>query len=123
MISIIEKLPVVGKAGPKVREAYDSIHLLVKLKPLAIATFWSLAAWMCECLGFWIVLNTFGVKAPLLTASFIYALGTIIGAVSPGGLGLMEATMIGLLSAKAVMGAAVIADGALASAATMIIRP
>jgi len=29
IISLFEKMPVVGKSGPKLREAYDSIHLLV----------------------------------------------------------------------------------------------
>lgn len=121
LIGLFEKLPVIGRFAQKLHTAYESTYLLMRLIPLSIATFWSLMAWLCECAGFWLVLHSLHVNAPLLTASFIYALGTIVGAVSPGGLGIMEGSMVGLLQTKAVMGENVMgmAD---ASAATMIIR-
>lgn len=121
MLGLLERLPLVGRLGQRLRIAYDSIHALVRFVPLCVATFWSLVAWMCECLGFWIVLYAFGFDVPVLTASFIYALGTIVGAVSPGGLGVTEGSMVGLLQTRAVMNDAV-PTMAEASAATMIIR-
>ena len=121
LLGLLEGMPVIGKFAHKFHEAYDSMYVLVGSRPLAVATFWSLLAWMCECTGFFIVLRAFGAPAPLLTASFIYAIGTIVGAVSPGGLGFTEGSMVGLLQTTAVMGAATL-DSATASAATMIIR-
>ena len=121
IIGLLEKLPVVGKFGQKLRTAYDSIHELVKFTPLLIATFWSFVAWMCECCGLWLVLHVMDVSVPLLTASFIYALGTIVGAVSPGGLGVTEGSIVGLLGSATVMKESAMPI-AVASAATMIIR-
>ena len=121
LIRLFEKLPVVGRFAEKLHVAYESINALVKPVPLSIATFWSLLAWMCECLGLWIVLYTMQARVPVLTASFIYALGTIVGAVSPGGLGVTEGSIVGLLQTETVMGAAKMGM-AHASAATMIIR-
>lgn len=121
LIGLIERLPIAGRIAQKLRTAYESTYLLMRLVPLTIATFWSLMAWLCECVGFWLVLHTLHVQAPLLTASFIYALGTIVGAVSPGGLGVMEGSMVGLLQTKTVMGENAMGMAA-ASAATMIIR-
>ena len=57
----------------------------------------------------------------LLAACFIYALGTIVGVVSPGGLGVTEGSMLGMLQSSTIMGAARLAKGS-AAAATLIIR-
>jgi uncharacterized protein (TIRG00374 family) len=121
LIGLVERMPLIGRFGQKFHTAYESIHRLVKLAPLSVATFWSLMAWLCECIGFWIVLRTFSAEAKALTASFIYALGTIVGVVSPGGLGVMEGSMVGLLQTGTVMEGRVLSM-AEASAATMIIR-
>jgi uncharacterized protein (TIRG00374 family) len=86
-----------------------------------VATFWSTCAWLCECLGFWITLRAFTPDPHVLAACFIYALGTIIGVASPGGLGLTEGSMVGMLQSRSIMGAAVV-DKAPAAAATLIIR-
>jgi uncharacterized protein (TIRG00374 family) len=121
MIDLSEKLPVIGKMAGKLREAYESTYVCFRLAPLSIATFWSLCAWMCECIGFWLVLKILGVQAQLLTASFIYAFGTIVGVVSPGGLGVMDGSMVGMLQLTGLMGAAATGKG-VATAATIIIR-
>jgi uncharacterized protein (TIRG00374 family) len=83
----------------KIHEAYDSIYRLIKLRNLVIATGISLVGWFLECLGFFIVLEVFGVHLRILTATFIYSFSTILGAASflPGGLGVTEGSLAGLL--------------------------
>lgn len=121
IIGLTGKLPVIGKVEHNIREMYQSTYLILKLVPLSVATFWSVCAWMCECFGFWIVLNALNVPPQLLAASFIYAFGTIVGVVSPGGLGVMDVSMVGMLQLPAFMGENVADDG-IAAAGTMIIR-
>jgi uncharacterized protein (TIRG00374 family) len=105
----------------KLHNLYDSIYRLVRLGPLAVATFWSLLAWLCECLGFWLTLKAFTDGPEVLAACFIYALGTIVGVASPGGLGLTEGSMVGMLQSATIMGAARLTKVP-ATAATLIIR-
>jgi uncharacterized protein (TIRG00374 family) len=56
-----------------------------------------------ECVGFYIVLKVFSassnVEVSLLVATFIYGFSTLIGAIAmlPGGLGVTEASLTGLL--------------------------
>ncbi|MDP8224090.1 MAG: lysylphosphatidylglycerol synthase transmembrane domain-containing protein [Candidatus Lernaella stagnicola] len=121
LIGLIEKLGPLRRVGDKLHSMYDSTYRLLRFWPLLVATFWSVLAWLCECLGFWITLSAFTDDPQLLAAAFIYALGTILGVVSPGGLGPTEASMIGMLQSQTIMGAAKMTK-APASAATLIIR-
>jgi uncharacterized membrane protein YbhN (UPF0104 family) len=60
-----------------------------------------LLAWCAECLGLWLVLIGLGYgRLSLFAVVFVYALSTLAGAVSllPGGLGVTEAGMAGLLA-------------------------
>jgi uncharacterized protein (TIRG00374 family) len=57
-------------------------------------------AWFWECLAFWVVLAGLGEHGTsLFTATFVYAFATLAGALSllPGGLGVTEGSMAGLL--------------------------
>jgi uncharacterized protein (TIRG00374 family) len=68
--------------------------------PLMLTTLLSVAAWLCECAGFWLVLRGLpGGAIPVQLAIFIYAATTVLGALSflPGGLGVTEGSMILLL--------------------------
>lgn len=121
LIGLVEKLPRVDRIGHRLHTLYDSMAALVRPWPLAAATGLSIAAWMCECLGFYLVIRLFDGGAGVGTASFIYAFGTIVGAVAPGGLGLTDGAMIAMLQNGAVMGGAPLVKG-VAGTATMIIR-
>ena len=121
MIGLIEHRRMFAKVGHRLHDAYESIYRLVRPGPLTVATIWSTLAWFCECLGFWITISAFTDDPNLMAASFIYALGTIVGVVSPGGLGVTEGSMLGMLQTKALMGAARLGK-ADAGAATLIIR-
>lgn len=103
VISYLEKIKLFHKAGHKFHEAYESIYALVKFKPLVIATGMSLVAWFLECLGLFVVLKVYSsitqIDVSLLSAVFIYGFSTLIGSIAmlPGGLGVTEASITGLL--------------------------
>jgi uncharacterized protein (TIRG00374 family) len=94
------RLPLLRRLAPKMTELADAMSAQLTPGPLAVTTALSLAAWLCECLGFWLVIGGLpGVSAPLQLAIFIYAATTVLGALSflPGGLGVTEGGMTLLL--------------------------
>ncbi len=103
---------------------YDSVHWLLRPKPLLFAATNGLISWLGECVAFFLVLVGLGFDATpklLLTATFVLAASTLIGSVSllPGGLGAAEIGMTAMLLA-------LIKDGHMthdvAVAATLLIR-
>jgi uncharacterized protein (TIRG00374 family) len=105
--------------GP-VLTMYDDLSTLCGPRLLAAATSIAVPAWMCECLGFGLILHAFpSTTVAMGIAVLIYALTTIAGALSflPGGLGVTESTMTLLL----VSSAAQITSGT-AVAATLLTR-
>ncbi len=104
IISVFEKIKFLKKFISKFHTAYESIYLMLRIKPLIIAFFISLVSWFFECIGFYVVLKVFSysvemVSVSLLIATFIYGFSTLIGAIAmlPGGLGATEASITGLL--------------------------
>ncbi|HET7325514.1 MAG TPA: lysylphosphatidylglycerol synthase transmembrane domain-containing protein, partial [Halococcus sp.] len=112
-----ESLPVVGDYAGDLETFYESAYALFRLRPLSVATVLSINAWGLEGVALWIILQGFDIETALLVGVFVFALGTVIGAVSmlPGGLGAAEASMTALLLTFGV--AEPIAVGA-----TMVIR-
>lgn len=97
---VCARLPVLHRLAPKIEEFADSISALLSAGPLALTTGLSVAAWLCECVGFWLIIGGLpGVSSPLQLAIFIYAATTVLGALSllPGGLGVTEGGMTLLL--------------------------
>jgi len=116
----LARLPLLGRASKPLHDAYESMAALVRPRPLVVATALSVAAWFCECLAFAAVVRGFpGAAISLHAATFIYASMTIAGALSflPGGLGVTEAGMTGLLLK---LGQGV--DAAVAVGATFVTR-
>ncbi|HEY5536970.1 MAG TPA: lysylphosphatidylglycerol synthase transmembrane domain-containing protein [Ignavibacteria bacterium] len=104
IISLFERIRFLKKFISKFHTAYESIYLMLKLKPLIIAFLISIVSWFFECVGFYVVLKVFSysvemVSISLLIATFIYGFSTLIGAIAmlPGGLGATEASITGLL--------------------------
>jgi glycosyltransferase 2 family protein len=103
IISFFERFQFLKKHIQKIHTAYDSVYTMLRVKPLIIATFISLVSWFFECIGFYLVLKIFsggsGLEISLLSATFIYAFSTLIGAIAmlPGGVGMTEASLTGLL--------------------------
>jgi uncharacterized protein (TIRG00374 family) len=90
---------------------------LVAPAPLAWAILLSVVSWFFECLAFYLVLQGLGIDVSLGAATVLYAFASLAGAVSmlPGGLGVAEGSLTGLLVALGTP----LPD---AAAATLLIR-
>lgn len=95
IIDRIHAFPMIGSHTEKIRMMYESMYQLISPAPFVWAIVISLISWFLECLAFALVLWGFGVPLPLLSATFIYAFGTIMGALlmTPGGIGPTEGTI------------------------------
>ena len=99
---------------------YDDLASLCRPGQLAVATAIAVPSWLCECIGFGVILRAFAdTSVPAGTAALIYAATTIAGALSflPGGLGVTEGAMTLML----MKGGGVITSGT-AVAATLLTR-
>ncbi len=104
----------------RVHELVEGLTALSRPTALAWSTALSTLAWLCECLGFALIVSAFpGTSVPFGLAMLIYAATTIAGALSflPGGLGVTEGAMTLML----VQGAHGV-DGPTAAAATILTR-
>lgn len=121
ILGFTERLPLLGKAVPALREFYEGSFVLFRPQAALVGVGLGTISWFGEGIGFYFILKGLGMPAGLETFSnavFILAFSTVVGAVSalPGGLGASEASIAGML--VLVGGAA----PAIASAATVIIR-
>ena len=120
-LSIAARLPVLGRIAPRLREAYESLHIMTRPRPLFIGTSLATCAWALEVVSLGVILAGFsGVSLGWEATTFAYSASTIAGAVAmmPGGLGVTEAGITGLLMA---LGDAAMTP-AVATAATMLVR-
>ncbi len=121
VLRLLERLPLVGRMVPALREFYEGSFILFRPQAALLGVGLGTISWFGEGVGFYFILTGLGMPATLETFSnavFILAFSTVVGAVSalPGGLGASEASIAGML---------VFVGGALpatASAATVIIR-
>lgn len=103
IISFLENIKLFSRFAHKFHEAYESIYTLVKIKPLIIATLVSAVAWFLECLGLYTILRVYSsfthIDVSLMSAVFIYGFSTLVGSIAmlPGGLGVTEASLTGLM--------------------------
>jgi uncharacterized protein (TIRG00374 family) len=96
----------------------DTIRSSLSWKTLSWSTALSILAWGLEGIGFALSLRELGfAQLNLATSVSVYAVATIIGAFTflPGGIGITEASMAGILTATGMAAAS-------ASAATLITR-
>lgn len=120
LVGIACKMPVIRRAGDRIAEAYESLRTVGKAQVLALPVILSVAGWFCECLAFYFIVHGFsGGRIDLFSATFVYSLATVAGAVAmlPGGLGATEASLAGMLIALQTG-----LDTAEAAAATVLIR-
>jgi uncharacterized protein (TIRG00374 family) len=111
-------LPPIRKRREKLEGAVESMATLNRSRHLFSATLLSVLAWGFEGVGFYLIINSFpGVALEFYAALFIYAFSILIGAVSmiPGGLGVTEGAMTGLMVLLNV-------PKATAFAATLLVR-
>ncbi len=116
-----ERLPLVKRFVPMLREFYLGSFSLFRPLPTLVAVGLGTVSWLGEGLGFYLILVGLGISAGLQTLSlaiFILAFSTVIGAASalPGGLGAAEASIAGMLVLLLGLPAGT------AAAATLLIR-
>ncbi|MBM4157967.1 MAG: flippase-like domain-containing protein [Ignavibacteria bacterium] len=121
IIFVLGKVKLLKKHTEKLLTAYESIYKLIRIKPLIFALLISIISWFFECIAFYIILELFSAESSvninILSATFIYGFSTLIGALAmlPGGLGLTEASITGLLVLMKI-------PKSISVAATLIIR-
>lgn len=103
LITLTERLPIVGRFSPHLRDLYEGAYQLFRLKSALYAIALGFAAWLAQGLGLYLLLRGLGLPPSLPTASiaiFVLSFSTIVGAVSslPGGLGAAEASLASLLT-------------------------
>lgn len=124
VIAIARRTPVVRRFAPRLQEAYESLYTLSRPAPLLVGTLLSLLAWGLEVAALVVIVGAFpGAMIEWDAAAVVYSASTLAGALAmmPGGLGVTEAGMTGLLLLAEGAGAVGI-DRSLATAVTMLTR-
>lgn len=96
-ISVLEKR--VGKYAHGVKTVHKTFEATMEPKGLLLMTLLSAFAWFFECVGMYLVVLGFNESIDITMATFIFSFASLAGAVSmiPGGLGIAEAGISGLL--------------------------
>jgi uncharacterized protein (TIRG00374 family) len=98
-----EKLPIVSRFASQIDVFYESTYVLFAPWSLIFTTVLSFISWAGEVLAFYLVLVGLGMEPTgllMVQASFILPISTLAGAVviiAPGGLGVAEGGITGLL--------------------------
>ncbi len=121
LLDFCDRLPLVQRVSPRLREFYEGSFRLFRPGATLAAVGLGTISWMGEGLGFYLVLLGLGVEPGWRIASlaiFILAFSTVVGAAStlPGGLGAAEASIAGMLALLVGL------PGGTAAAATLLIR-
>ncbi len=113
IISLLEKRA--GKYSKNIKSLHTTFEMIMKPKKLVFMSFISAFAWFFECLALYYVIFGFGESIDIVISTFIFSFASLAGAVSmiPGGLGVAEGTITGLLqyfglSAAVSIGTAII---------------
>ncbi|MDD9944413.1 MAG: lysylphosphatidylglycerol synthase transmembrane domain-containing protein [Myxococcales bacterium] len=120
-LRVAERVPLVRRVAGKLWLAYDALLAMTRPGPLLWATLLSFVAWGMECASLYFIVHGFSdVHMAWDAATFAYAASTIIGALAmmPGGLGVTEVGMAGLVQA---LGAGSMTP-AVAGATTILVR-
>ncbi|AKU92796.1 lysylphosphatidylglycerol synthase transmembrane domain-containing protein [Vulgatibacter incomptus] len=93
-IRAMGRIPGLAKIEGRLEELYVGMRTCLAPVPLALTLVLSAVAWGAEAVGYWLILEGFGVGgANLSVATFLYAFSSIAGAPSPGGLGVADAAL------------------------------
>jgi len=116
----METISALTSIVPKLREAYEALYVLLRPSSFVVGSGFALAGWALECAATYQIVHGFAdTRTSLAGASFSYATGTLAGALAmlPGGLGVAEIGMTGLLRAVSEQ-----ITPATAAAATILVR-
>jgi len=95
-----ERIRPIARVVHKLHAAYESLLTMLRPGPLWIGTLLAVLAWGLECGSLYCIVHGFdGLRLSWDASVFAYAASTIAGALAmlPGGLGVTEAGMTGLL--------------------------
>ncbi len=97
LISVLEKRA--GKYSKDIKTMHATFLQLIHPKNIVGLSFLSVFAWFFECLALYFVIIGFGQSLSLILSTFVFSFASLIGAISmiPGGLGIAEATISGML--------------------------
>jgi uncharacterized membrane protein YbhN (UPF0104 family) len=121
LLGLAARLGPLRKIVHKLREAYESLLSMLRPGPLLFGTLLAVIAWSLECGSLYAIVHGFpGATLPWDATVFAYSASTIAGALAmlPGGLGVTEAGMAGLL--QALGGSTMTKE--VATAATILVR-
>lgn len=117
VIGLITRMERFKPYKKDLRSFHKNLRTMLSMKNLCVGTLLGVLAWGLEALCLYIVFKGTGIPLSLYDAIFIFSISSIIGVVSmlPGGIGTMEASMVGVLVWKGIS----LSD---ASFVTMMIR-
>lgn len=121
VLRFAERIKPIAPIAHRLHEAYESLLLMVRPAPLLFGTLLAVLAWGLECAALYAIVAGFpGLELAWDAAVFAYSASTVGGALamSPGGLGVTEVGMTGLL--QALGGPAMTHE--IATAATILVR-
>ena len=106
-----------GKYAENAKAMHITFSGLMNPLDIILMSFLASVAWFFECLALYVVVLGFGREIDVLLSMFIFSFASLAGALSmvPGGLGIAEGTISGLLQFFGM-------DAALAVAVALIVR-
>lgn len=95
----IPEHPLLARVVDPLRAFVGAGRALLEPGPLTLTVALSTVSWFFECLALYLILAGLGAPVSLRAATFLYAFASLAGAVSmlPGGLGVAEGSLTGLL--------------------------
>ena len=117
IVKLLNHFSFFKRRAKAINSLYESSYQMLLPRRLLLTSALAVLGWGMEALGFWLTFRAIGTNLSLLAAMFIYSFSTIVGAISalPGGLGVTESSMAGLLVLANI-------NKAVAFAATLVIR-
>ncbi len=117
----LEGLPLLGRFGRSLALFYESSVQLLAWKTLLPTVALSVASWFFECLALYGIFRGLELPFSLLVATFTHAFASLAGALSmlPGGLGVTEGSITGLLVSLGAPRPSAVAATLLIRAATL----
>jgi uncharacterized membrane protein YbhN (UPF0104 family) len=100
LVALAARLPGGNWTAPRLEGALTSARALLAPRELPAATLLAALGWGLECLACWLLARHFAPDIPLAACAHAFAVAAVAGAVvvfAPGGLGVTEASLFGLL--------------------------
>jgi len=102
VIAILEKFKKISflkKPATSLLEMFETVHILLKPKLYSKSIGYSVAAWLIESFAVFLIFAGFQIDLSIPVVILIFTISSIIGGLSmlPGGIGITEGGMIGLL--------------------------